>query len=142
MMAPLVSALEGMGQAVALRQVASDQVDLHLRDAGLTPSQAQALAEALLEACQLGMQLRSLSVSYNPNMGDSGALALIQALPPELEELGMVGCALGAPCGEALLSWASAAPTLRMMCVEENAFPTELRQALLRLGRPGRLVIC
>ncbi len=141
MTAPLLLALEGMGLSAALRHLASDQVDLHLRAADLAPSQAQGLAKVLAEARQLGMQLRSFSVSYNPRMGQ-GALALIQALPPTLEELGMVGCALGEGCGEALLSWATTAPKLRMLCVEDNAFSAALRQSIRRLGKPGRMVIC
>jgi hypothetical protein len=77
--------------------------------------------------------LRSLSFSYN-ELGDTGAVALAEALPLHLAELGLVGCSIGDRGGAAILEWATRAKQLRMLCIENNHFSPELRRRFYDLS--------
>ena len=61
-----------------------------------------------------------MSLSYNDAIGDTGAIAMAQSLPPTLHEVGLVNCGIGDAGGEALLRWAKNATGLRILCIEEN----------------------
>ena len=85
--------------------------------------------------------LRSLSFSYN-ELGNTGAMALADALPSTLEELGLVGCSIGDRGGAAILEWATRAKQLRMLCIENNHFSPELRRKFYDLSaQKGGLVV-
>ncbi|MDA9979925.1 hypothetical protein N9E38_00630 [Yoonia sp.] len=121
--------------AARLEVFAGHYFDLHLRNAGLTPQNVVPIAEALAHFD--GPELRSFSISYNPSIGDVGAIALLTKLPKTVTELGMVGCALGDESGKALLDWGRQATKVRMVCVEGNQYSCELRKELLMLGQGG-----
>lgn len=118
--------------------------NLHLRGAGLTMPDALAIALALnaLRA-KNASPLRSFSISYNPGIGAAGAVALVNAFPASLIEIGMVGCDLGDESGEALMQFARTASKLKMMCIEDNRFSSEMRQRLgtLRNVRADMLLV-
>jgi len=118
-------------------------VDLHLRRAGLTENDALAIARALRSLTRPeAVSLRSFSMSYNPGLGDSGAAAVFNALPQTTREIGMVGCDLEDEAGRALLTWAQAAPQLRMICVEGNRFSDRMKSQMTALAeRNGNLFI-
>lgn len=148
----LISALRAIGTDVcnaAARNLEAAEgsnapFSLHLRNAGLTVSDAEVLAKALLRyPLENGRVLRSFSVSYNPLLGDHGAAALAESLPQSVSEVGFVGCDIGDAGGEALLKWAGQAPSLSMICVEGNAFSqsTEMRFRDLARERAGLLVV-
>ena len=140
----LAEALRSIGSAVCL--AAAEKLEasygnranvyFHLRRAALNPSDTFIIAEALKSLPgQSGSALASLSLSYNRALGDAGAMALAQSLPPALRELGLVDCGIGDTGGEALLQWAQQAPGLRIMCIEENNISQRIRFQFIELAR-------
>lgn len=118
--------------------------DLHLRSAGLDRADATNIAAAILgSTADEQLSLRSFSSSYNPGIGELGAVALINSLPPTLSEIGMVGCSLSDESGEALLAWTQNASSIRMICVEGNNYSPQMRQRISNLSkdRSGLTVI-
>jgi hypothetical protein len=108
---------------------------LHLRNAELSPADAETLAIALEKFIPKDRQvLASFSVSYNASMGDDGAIALVKALPDTVNEIGFVGCAIGDKSGQELLKWAKNAPNLRVMCIENNKFSSALKAQIQELS--------
>lgn len=85
----------------------------------------------------------SLSVSFNPGIGDADATAIANALPMTLQELGMVGCDMGDQAGETLLRWARAALNLHTMCIEQNRLSARLKARFTELApeRPNILLM-
>lgn len=117
---------------------------LHLRSAGLKGADAGVLAEALERySSENGRMLQSFSVSYNPLLGDEGAVALARSLSRTVREIGFVGCDIGDLGGEALLKWARQASRLSMICVEDNGFSLSTRMQFRELAkeRTGLLVV-
>jgi hypothetical protein len=119
--------------AALMEAQGAPRFDLHLRQAGLGPHDADVIATALRNMDDTP-SLRSFSVSYNTNLGDDGAIGLIRALPRSVTAIGMVGCGLGDDSGAALCDWAENAESLAMVCVEENGFSREMRGRLSGLG--------
>lgn len=96
-------------------------LNLHLRNAGLNLSKALALSETLKKHSNSSKSpLRSFSVSYNQELGDSGVVALAKSLPRTLQEIGFVDCNVKDKGGEAILQWAYQASNLKMICIESN----------------------
>jgi hypothetical protein len=111
-------------------------ISLHLRRAGLNTADAMVLAQAMSDLTdEEALTLGSLSLSYNPGIGDAGASVVAQALPATITELGLVGCGIGDQGGEALLHWAENASGLRMICVEDNQFSDETKTRFVELAR-------
>lgn len=146
----LINALRTIGKPVCLD--AADQLvaltgsragfDLHLRRAGLNGSDARVLADGMLHGdASNALLLKSFSASYNPDLGNAGAAALAEAFPETMTELGLVGCSIGDAGAHAILEWARTAPDLRMICVEENNFSTDMRSQFQDLASPGRNVL-
>lgn len=109
---------------------------LTLRGLGLSHTEVLAIAGAIAACSQPETPpILSLSLSYHETMGNAGAIVLAQSLPPELQTLGLVRCGIDDPGGEALLKWAKQATHLRMLCIEENHFSTELTDRFTQLGR-------
>jgi hypothetical protein len=118
--------------------------NLHLRGADLTASDALAISKALdLLRAQKASPMRSFSISYNEGIGDASVVALVNAFPASLVEIGMVGCDLGDESGEALLQFTREASNLKMICIEDNRFSPQLRQRFKALGdaRRGLLLV-
>jgi hypothetical protein len=140
----LISALNNTGKPVCLaaagRLAALDpntkSFDLHVRRAGLDAEDARILADALRETDGFsGPVLRSFSASYNPDLTDAGVVALAEAFPATMTELGLVGCSIGDAGGLAILSWARTAAGTRMICVEANDFSANVKSDFAQLGR-------
>jgi hypothetical protein len=118
--------------------------DLALRSAKLDSAHALALAAAIRHATQGGaFQLRGFSASYNPQIGSTGAAAIVAAMPDNLAEFGLVGCALDDVAGDAIVEFMARATKLRVICVEENTFSTAMVARITQAGRllPGCLVV-
>jgi len=129
---------------LANRASAPTEFDLHLRRAGLDEGDAVSIAGALNNLSRTGgPTICSFSVSYNPNIREGGAIALINSLPKTVTEIGMVGCGLGDESGKVLWTWAQHAAALRMLCVEQNKYTPHMRQKIsdLRKNRNGLVVI-
>ena len=111
-------------------------VDLHLRAAGLSPAHVEHLAAAMQSLTGPEAScLSSLSLSYNPQIGDAGVLRLTQALPRNLPELGLVGCQIGDSGGDALLAWVRQTTRLTMLCIEGNHFSSDLKERFIAHAR-------
>lgn len=148
----LIDALRSIGNAVCLSaadrleasRASNADYDLHLRNAGLGALEAEIIAGAMREASlREGPALRSFSMSYNPDLTDTGVVALTRAFPPTLTELGLVACSIGDEGGAALLRWGKRAVGLQMICVEGNHFSVRIRQRFASLAqeRPDLLVV-
>lgn len=114
-----------------------------LRGAGIDAAGARLIADALGSVSDRERAaLTSFSLSYNPAIGDAGTIALARALPPTLGELGLVGCGFGDAGGEALFRWATAAPGLRMICIENNKLSAEIKSRISSLSDgPGNVFV-
>ena len=97
----LINTLRSIGKEVCIaaadkleaEEASKSPVSLHLRNAGLHVSDAEALAQALIGFSSDNRQkLQSFSVSYNPFLGDHGASALARSLPQTVSEIGFVDC--------------------------------------------------
>eukprot|EP00961_Rhodomonas_salina_P071462 959690-Rhodomonas_salina.2 len=136
----LAAALYAIGGSVCTEAAGAAMKEcptsLHLRNAGIDAATAVQLACALAEEVPA---LQSFSVSYN-NISDAGAVALVNAMPPTVTEIGMVGCGISDTGGQALAAWArtDAAKQLSMLCVEENMFSASVQQSLTALGGSSR----
>ncbi|MCO4844262.1 MAG: hypothetical protein KC439_15395 [Yoonia sp.] len=148
-MQSLIAALIAIGCPVCLDaakqlDTAPARFNLNLRGAGLDAKHAVVLANALGAVSKSSTHsLTSFSASYNPDLKDHGARALSGSLPNTITALGLVGCAIGDKGGKALLAWAQQAPNLLMICVEDNAFSSDLKLEFTRLGqtKPALMVV-
>ena len=123
-------------QRLEVGEGGNGDISLHLRRANLNTADAIVFARAMSGLTDgEGLTLGSLSLSYNPGIGDAGASVVARALPDTLTELGLVGCGIGDQGGEALLHWAGNAGRLRMICVEDNLFPDETKIRFVALAR-------
>ena len=146
----LIKALRSIGKPICfdaadrLAQTSNVRAgfDLHLRRAELSEDDARVLACGLQRSvADNGLVLRSFSASFNSELGDNGAEALIEALPESITELGLVGCSIGDAGGRAILKWVQTAPRLRMVCIEGNLFSDGMRSKLNDLTNHGRQVM-
>jgi hypothetical protein len=110
--------------------------DLELRSAKLDGENAIALANAIGFATKkTDFQLRLFSASYNSEMGAAGAAAILASMPSDLTEFGMVGCALNDEAGDAILQFMSRATSLKVICIEGNAFSNSMVMRITNAGR-------
>jgi hypothetical protein len=72
--------------------------------------------------------VKTLSFSYNVELGDEGAKIIATSLPKTITSLGLVGCGINDIGGEAIFSWMREATQLKMICIESNNFSIELKQ--------------
>jgi hypothetical protein len=72
--------------------------------------------------------VKTLSFSYNVEIGNEGAMIIAASLPKSIASLGLVGCGINDVGGEAIFSWMTKATQLKMICVESNNFSTQLKQ--------------
>ena len=62
--------------------------DFHLRNAGLDFKEVQIISNALMNATKHGiLNLKSFSLSYNPEITDQGVGLLVKAFPPKTRNL-------------------------------------------------------
>lgn len=147
----LVAALRAINKPVCIQEanrlasspLSTSGFDLHLRRAGLIISDATIIADALQRGAQQdAAAIRSFSVSFNPELKDAGVIALANALPLDLREIGMVGCDFGDEGAEILLSWVRENAKLRMICIEQNRLSAQMRQRYSTMGkRHGKLLV-
>ena len=104
---------------------------LNLRSLALQREEALQLAIVFNEIKKENNEaLRSVSFSYNDQMTNEGAVALINSLPESVTELGMVSCGLTDEAGKAILNWLKRSRNLNMVCIEGNHFSSELRDLM------------
>lgn len=105
---------------------------LNLRNLDLTATNITSILQSLNPEIVGSNPLQSISFSYNPSLGDSGAIALSNHLPKSVTTLGLVSCGITDVGGIELLNWMKNSPRLQMICMEKNAFSEKLVLELRR----------
>lgn len=105
-------------------------VSLALRSCELTAEELVALSKLFRHSKPQASQLKSFSISYNEQIGDEAFCQLLTALPPSVDTIGAVGCALTDESLTAIDDWLTTASNLQMVCIENNLFSTESKQLL------------
>ena len=107
--------------------------DFHLRNAGLDFKEVQIISNAMMKATKHGiLNLKSFSLSYNPEITDQGVGLLVKAFPPQITELGLVGCDLGDEAGEGIYQYLENSE-LGLVCIEGNNFSSVLMDKFKKL---------
>ncbi|MEC8478734.1 MAG: hypothetical protein VXZ12_09350, partial [SAR324 cluster bacterium] len=76
----------------------------------------------MMKATKYGiLNLKSFSLSYNPEITDQEVGLLVKAFPPQITELGPVGCDLGDEAGEGIYQYLENS-ALELVCIEGNNF--------------------
>ena len=78
------------------------------------------------------LNLKSFSLSYNPEITDQGVGLLVKAFPPQITELGLVGCDLGDEAGEGIYQYLENS-ALELVCIEGNNFSSVLMDKFIKL---------
>ncbi|MDF1695792.1 MAG: hypothetical protein P1U56_08180 [Saprospiraceae bacterium] len=99
---------------------------LNLRSLGLSVSDVRGICSILKEGND-HLKIKSISFSYNPLIGDEGAVLIAQSLPFSIGEIGMVGCGIGDIGGRELLKLVKNTSNLSMICIENNNFSDALK---------------
>jgi len=107
--------------------------DFHLRNAGLDFKEVQIISNAMMKATKHGiLNLKSFSLSYNTEITDQGVGLLVKAFPPQITELGLVGCDLGDEAGEMIYQYLENS-ALELVCIEDNNFSSVLMDKFKKL---------
>jgi hypothetical protein len=111
---------------------------LNLRSAGITPYNAQFIANSIRKTHQkYQLFLTSFSISYNTSLNHKGLKVILESLPGHIKELGLVGCSFDDDAGESIVSFLTRCKNLTMVCVENNEFSnlmkTKIQTALSHL---------
>jgi len=110
------------------RLSASNSYNLHLRSASLSTDDAHLIANALRRMHKnQHLRLMSFSMSYNPDIGGLGIADVLNALPEDTTELGLVGCELDDSASTHIVEFIQRSKTLRIVCVEDNKFSTDAK---------------
>ncbi len=131
-------------KAALLEQTRTPMKSLHLRDLDLNPSNIGLIIDFLLEEKALkSTSIKSISLSYNPLLGDAGIIALVKQFPASISEIGLVACGIKDQGGIEVLNWAKNKPNLNMICIEQNSFSEKLRAAFKKFSQenPAILVV-
>jgi hypothetical protein len=108
---------------------------LNLRNLGLKATEVLELAFVLKDIENKGgSTIDSISFSYNSSLEDKGAVTLIKSLPISIRELGFVNCGIGENGGQELLNWMRNAPSLKMICAEQNLFSDKLKSNFIKFS--------
>jgi hypothetical protein len=111
----------------------SNSYNLHLRGASLNTADAGLIAEALSKIHDnQHFKLMSFSMSYNPDIGNLGVGKILNALPDNTTELGLVGCNLGDNASSHIVAFIQHSKTLRMVCAEDNHFSSSVKMLIRR----------
>jgi hypothetical protein len=110
---------------------------LHLRSLDLSHTELLDTIETLKETLRNGdHKLTSFSLSYNNELGDAGVSKLVEYLSSNIISLGLVDCGINDHGATKLLEWVTATTNLQTLCIEENNFSVEIREAFQKLSRP------
>ena len=120
--------LDCIQKAQSLEAHASKLSSLHLRNLNLKPNDVVAIAAILAQEKQNNNSfIKSISFSYNPFMGDTGAIYMINSLPESILEIGLVGCGITDLGGNEIFKWLKTSSQIQMICMEQNTISDELK---------------
>lgn len=117
---------------------------LHFRDLDLKATDVAAIAHYLQQGEGPNQTAyRSISFSYNTQLGDAGVTALSKSLSPDTSEIGLVDCGIGDAGGIELLNWMRNSRNLRMVCIEQNNFSNKIKSEFRKFSssNPEVLVV-
>lgn len=116
---------------------------LNLRDLELNTADIISIANLFkVENEANNCSIKSLSLSYNKQIGNDGAIALSEHLPKSLCELGFVDCGISDDGGNAILKLLKKLPNLEMICIEGNNFSETLKNEFYQFKQNNpRIVI-
>lgn len=117
---------------------------IHLRDLQLSPKNLPSILNSVkLADIQSQKSVKSISFSYNPSLGDSGAEVFSENLILAVREVGLVGYNIQDEGGYKILEWIKATPSLRLICIEQNQFSQQLQNEFRMLGehRPELMIV-
>jgi len=116
---------------------------LNLRDLELNTADIISIANLFkVENEANNCSIKSLSLSYNKQIGNDGAIALSEHLPKSLCELGFVDCGISDNGGNAILKQLKKLPNLEMICIEGNNFSETLKNEFYKFKQNNpRIVI-
>jgi len=110
------------------RLSASNDFNLHLRSASLNTDDARLIATALRRIHKnQHLRLMSFSMSYNPDIGNLGIGEILNALPNDITELGLVGCELDDDASPDIVMFIQRSTTLKVVCLENNKFSNDAK---------------
>ena len=78
------------------------------------------LTSVKLADMQSQQSIKSISFSYNPSLGDSGAEVFSENLRLHVLEVGLVACDIQDEGGYEILEWIKATPSLLMICASNR----------------------
>jgi hypothetical protein len=78
-----------------------------------------------------GCYVKSISFSYNNQIGDVGAFLLAKSLPYSICEIGLVDCGIGDQGATEILKWMKRSSQLQMICIEQNNFSEKLKMEFM-----------
>jgi hypothetical protein len=99
---------------------------LNLRNLNLTLSDINQITDILEQVKNSKNEtIESISFSYN-SIGDNGIALIVNSLPISINEIGLVDCGIEDAGALEILNWMKKATQLKMICIEENNFSTEV----------------
>jgi hypothetical protein len=105
----------------------SHNIKLELRDAEFGKGDIKKICDVLSTLPkQQEFQINSFSLSYN-KITDNDIKFLSASMPSKLEQLGLVGCSISDAGAEYLLEWLTKSTQLKLLCIEDNSFNSELK---------------
>lgn len=129
-------------KANALEAMAYQTSSLYLRNLDLRTEDIIAISEVLNNESNVN-ELKSISFSYNKQIGDIGTSVLMKSLPVSICEVGLVDCGIGDQGGIEILQWINSAPDLSMLCIEKNCFsdPLKIQFNAFKSNNPKIMVV-
>lgn len=129
-------------QAGLLENALRNSTCLHLRNLNLNEQDIWDITKIIQRESNTG-PIISVSCSYNPLLGDAGAILIAERLPDSVSEIGLVDCGIGDEGGRALLKWMKQSQNLKMICVEENNLSDAVKAEFIvyRMQNPRVIVI-
>lgn len=114
--------------------------NLHLRKSDLEPADIIEICETITSR-EINHSIKSISFSYNPLVGNEGAIIFANNLPNSLCEIGLVGCNIGDSGGKVLLTKIEELQNLNMLCIEQNIFSQSMIEAFKQFGNRKNILV-
>jgi hypothetical protein len=116
--------------------------NFHFRKLGLKASNIASIMNKVTQTNKL-KPVHSISFSYNPLLGDSGVISILNTMPKTIREIGLVDCGMTDLAGKELLKELQEYTNLKMLCIEQNNISDKIKKEfkLFSKKNPGILVL-